>query len=506
VKFGFRQSMAWLHTWSGLVVGWVLYVIFLTGSAAYFQEEITRWMQPEATSAPSPEAAAQSAVRFLQKVAPDADSWFITLPGRRSATTQVFWSPREAAPPSPRETAAVLDGEGREITARATQGGFFLYRFHFDLHYMPVMLARYIVGASAMFMLTALLSGIITHRKIFTEFFTLRLRKGQRSWLDAHNVMGVLALPFFLMITYTGLVTLQTQYMPLPILAVFEKPDSFFAASAPVEPVERSGHAAALTPLAPLFAKASAAWNGGGVGFLSVRHPGDANARVQLTRSSADAIPSRGETLSFDMRGVQLPAVAKEGGAARVESVMIGLHAGRYAQSLLRWLYFACGLMGAGMVGAGLVLWTVKRRQRLSDPARPHIGFQLVERLNIATIAGFPVGLASYFLSNRLLPLQMAERGSWEINCLFIAWGAVFVWAIGRPARAAWVEALGAAAVLFALVPVVNAVTTPRNLVVSLLAGDTVFAAFDLAMLCAAALIGWTTWKVHRHNQKARAV
>src|SRR3546814_15120576 len=56
-----------------------------------------------------------------------------------------------------------------------------------------------------MFMLIAILSGIVTHKKIFADFFMLRFGKGQRSWLDAHNVAEVFALPFHLMITYTGL-------------------------------------------------------------------------------------------------------------------------------------------------------------------------------------------------------------------------------------------------------------------------------------------------------------
>ena len=47
MKEGFRQSMAWLHTWTGLVVGWVLFFVFLTGTAGYVQIELTRWMQPE---------------------------------------------------------------------------------------------------------------------------------------------------------------------------------------------------------------------------------------------------------------------------------------------------------------------------------------------------------------------------------------------------------------------------------------------------------------------------
>src|SRR3546814_3592298 len=65
-----------------------------------------------------------------------------------------------------------------------------------------------------MFMLVAIVSGVITHKKIFVDFFTFRWGKGQRSWLDAHNALSVFGLPFHLMITYTGLVTLMALYMP----------------------------------------------------------------------------------------------------------------------------------------------------------------------------------------------------------------------------------------------------------------------------------------------------
>src|SRR3546814_13473285 len=51
VKDSFRQSMAWLHTWTGLLMGWLLFAMFVTGTAAYFQEEITRWMKPELVGA-----------------------------------------------------------------------------------------------------------------------------------------------------------------------------------------------------------------------------------------------------------------------------------------------------------------------------------------------------------------------------------------------------------------------------------------------------------------------
>ena len=43
----FRPAMAWLHTWAGLIVGWVLFAVFVTGTASYYKDDISRWMRPE---------------------------------------------------------------------------------------------------------------------------------------------------------------------------------------------------------------------------------------------------------------------------------------------------------------------------------------------------------------------------------------------------------------------------------------------------------------------------
>lgn len=501
-----RQSMALLHTWTGLLFGWLLFAIFATGTAAYFQDEITRWMQPEVTGDADPVTSVEGALRFLEKAAPDAKTWFVTMPDRRSITTQVFWQPAEGRGRRG-ETSAVLDPSGQEVSARETRGGAFLYRFHFDLHYMPVIWARYLVGIAAMFMLVAILSGVITHKKIFTDFFTLRLGKGQRSWLDAHAVTAVLALPFHLMITFTGLVTLATLYMPWGIDANYASPQTFFdSVSGRAPQVERSGAAAPLAPAGAMMRAASAKWNGAEAGFLSVSNPGDATATVTLTRAPAEAIGSRGETLTFDgTTGRPIGEGQAKGAARQTESVMIGLHAGRFAEWGLRWLYFLSGLGGTIMVGTGLVLWNAKRRARLPDPENPHFGFKLVERLNIAAIAGLGAGIAVYFHSNRLLPLGMTQRAEWEIHSLFLAWAGIALWALIRPIRRAWAETLAVAAVLFLAIPPINAFTTSRGLFASLGNGDWVFVGFDVTMLLIAAGYGCAARKAGLLESRGRS-
>lgn len=508
----FRQSMAWLHTWAGLLPGWLLFVIFLFGTGAFFHQEISRWMRPELGRGTVTAEAIDAAADLLAHKAPDAEQWRLSLPSARDGDPlSISWKARDEKPAergkrgrANKANRATLDpATGRELTVRDTSGGFFIYRMHFDLHYMPVMWARYMVCIAALAMLVAILSGIVTHKKIFADFFMLRFGKGQRSWLDAHNVTAVVALPFHLMITYTGLVTLLFTLMPWAISANFSDRDAYFAAAFPPAPeTEPSGTHAAMLPINALLRRAEQVKPGLHVGSVTIRYPGDSEAIAEMFM--------RSETLGGRREQVRLRATTGEvlgerparGPAAATQQVMIDLHAGRYSQTVLRWLYFLSGVGGTIMVASGLVLWTVKRRAKLPDPNRPHFGFRLVERLNIGFIAGAPAGIAAYFLANRLLPIGMADRTDWEINSLFIIWGGLFIWSLARPAKRAWVEALSACAGLYALVPVVSALTTPRGLPASLLARDWTFVGFDLIMFAAAAGTGFSAWKVATRQAK----
>ncbi|MHA6721315.1 PepSY-associated TM helix domain-containing protein [Sphingomonas sp. RS6] len=501
MKETLRQSMAWLHTWTGLLPGWLLFVVFLFGTTAFFQMEIDGWMHPELRRAPVTTHALERASAVLQARAAGAESWNVALPtGRSNEALTVSWLPKGGGWQDRVEVK--LDPEtGNEVAVRESAGGFFLYRMHFDLHYLPVMWARYLVIAAAMGMLVAILSGIITHKKIFADFFMLRFGKGQRSWLDAHNVTAVLALPFHLMITYTGLVTLLFTLMPWGANATFGSVDAYYEkAFPPASPIASSGPAGPPLPLHEIIARAERQWQGEKAGYVGIDRPG-AQGAVASVGPGDGMLGGRREAVYLNAAtGEMLGGDAAPGGARATQYVMVDLHAGRFSGPVLRWLYFLAGLGGTIMVGSGLVLWTVKRRAKLPDPARPHVGFRLVERLNIGVIAGSCGGLAVYFLANRLLPFDLDHRADWEINSLFIAWGAIFTWTIARPVRRAWTEALAVCAGLYALVPAVNALTTARGLIPSLIAGDWIFAGFDLVMLAAAAGYAFAARKVATHQ------
>lgn len=488
----FRQTQASLHTWSGLVVGWVLYAMFLAGTVSFWREEITRWTQPEIGAHQPADVDVANAQRYLQAHAAHAAQWDIALPDERGAGVSVTFRDK-AAPRTATMAPIYLDAHGEPLNVRATEGGDFFYRLHFDMHYMPILWGRWLAGICAMAMLIAIVSGVITHKKIFVDFFTFRPRKGQRSWLDGHNALAVLALPFHLMITYTGLVTLMTIYMPWGADGSNGSRNALFAAIIPTYATpSASGIEKPLVDLRIALGEAAKAWDGGHVATLKITQPGDASARIVAERAGSDRISSNQVTVQMDgTTGAIIAASKPESPGVLTRGGMIGVHAGRFAPLEMRWLYFLLGMAGTAMVATGLVLWTVKRRAKLPDPARPYFGFRLVERLNVAFVAGMPLAMSAFLWANRLLPHDMADRAAWEIHTMFIVWAVALLHACFVSPRKAW-------SIQFALAGV--------SLVV-LAMGDVIFVRadfvwIDLVIAAHAAVCLAIAWGVGRHGKQ----
>ncbi|MCY1669656.1 PepSY-associated TM helix domain-containing protein [Novosphingobium sp. SL115] len=501
-----RQSMAWIHTWLGLLAGWILFAMFLTGTASYFRPEITRWMQPELRFVPVSAAhAADAAVAHLESAYPGDEQWYIYLPDDRAGVTRVFTRARPnsdpKAPPAPRRPELMLDpATGSPLTARETRGGEHFYRFHFQLQ-LPHPWGRWLVGLCAMFMLSAIISGVITHKRFFADFFTLRWRKGQRSWLDAHNVSAVLALPFHAMITYTGLFTLVLMYMPWPMLANYKDPETFASQAYGTDREDKpSGRSATLAPLGPMVDAAIREWHGKQPRTVIIRNPGDDTATVTILRGADQLNARAGQVTYSGATGVRLDGSPPQGPAITTAGVMLGLHMAKFAGPVLRWSAFLLGLTGTAMVGTGLLLWTAKRRK----PGQPpFFGFRLVERLNIGAVACLPAGMAAFFLANRLIPSDLSGRADMEVSAMFWTWFGLAALSLLRPVRRAWVETLALSALAFAAVPVANALSTDRGLLPSLRAGDWLFVSFDLAMLAIAATLGFAAARARDGRREA---
>jgi len=114
-----------------------------------------------------------------------------------------------------------------------------------------------------------------------------------------------------------------------------------------------------------------------------------------------------------------------------------------------------------------------------------------------------PLAMAAFFWANRLLPVEMAERGEAEIRWFFIVWGASAVLGLLRPTLRMWQAQLALGALLFVLLPVLNAFTGPAPLTVSLRCGPSAVAGFDLVAIALGLGLASAVWLVERKRRKA---
>ncbi|WXL24346.1 PepSY-associated TM helix domain-containing protein [Ectopseudomonas mendocina] len=497
MKHNITQSLSWLHTWSGLVFGWALVAIFLTGTLAVFDKEINLWMQPEVpTQTVDREQAVATAIKHLRTHHADESSWQVALPSERSPRLAVSAGEQQGGGGGRGNAMTVLDpATGEVITPRQTAGGNFFFRFHYTLHF-PRNIGIWVVGFMAMAMLAAIVSGIVIHKKFFKEFFTFRPNKGQRSWLDYHNASGVLLLPFHIMITYTGLVIFFLIYMPAPMDALFDGDRQAYQAAMRGDSTAGAQHQgergaqrqqggrgeqgaggqrgqrqqrqqAERVPLMDrtddidfmaLIARAEA--DLGSLSGFNLKRSANGDAVFEGRPVLGNVIElTKGRSMSLNaLTGEVIRPAPDSVGATLVQRVLAGLHFAQFGGYPMRWVYFICGMISTAMMAGGLILFTVKRRRRYAKESRPaRSGYAFIERVNIAIVAGLMIACVGMLWANRLLPVELTARPNAEVNAFFALWGLSFVHTSLRPWMQAWREQLWVGALLMLALPLANA-------------------------------------------------
>lgn len=518
-----RLTLAWLHTWFGLVFGFVLMAVFFFGSLSVFDREIDRWARPETRIAPQPMPSFDTLLApLLAGIEPDPEY----LEEARRRVTQplpdrlkvIEWGAyqthrdpvlrlyaRFEVPHSSEEDDSVsgvvtIDPRDGRILSdeRLNIGSEFFYPMHYSLHLDWMRLGIWIVGFAAMTMLVALVSGVVMHRKIFREFFTFRPRKAlQRSTLDLHNMTGVVALPFHFLWSLSGLIIFAGIYFPVGdtmLDRAAEAQDRAYWQETGLDEFP-SGVPGGIGAVDAMVAAAQARWAERGapgeVGFLTITHVGQSNAYVSVYRDSADRVAT-GEGLHFAAAtGRLIHEDPPYSAIATVEGFLTGMHLQQFEHWTLRWLIFVAGLVSCVCIATGFVFFVEKRKHRHAKLGAT--GARWADTLAIATVTGMVVATLAILVANRLLPEALPGRDAWEEGAFWAAWAFALAHAAARSAAVtrartspAWAEQCWAIAVLAALAVGLNAATTGGHLLRTIPRGYWPVAGMDLVLLATA--------------------
>jgi uncharacterized iron-regulated membrane protein len=541
----FTQRMSWLHTWFGLVLGWLAFALFLTGTLSVFWLEIQHWAQPELHGAKmlSIPATVDYSLDYLRTVAPASKRWNVYMPDfDRHPLLVLSWLDENDAQQFKR---LVPDGSGREVTT-VTNGGRFFVDFHWtfnnvvpDLQGRTFKWTYMLSGLVGMAFLIGSITGLVIHKKIFRHFFTFRrdAKVPQTRWLDAHNVLGVLAWPFLFLITLSGLVFYCYLYIPTGMQMAARYPAPRPAAVAGVggpgmlwgriatdavgayPEVPEPGNFAPNVPIPALFAQAQELM--GPLSGFAVSNPNRDNAIVRFSgpRARPDVITFSSETMTFDgvTGSVLSPPENRTPAVQKVTNAFAGMHFAFYGGTPMRILYFLCSAAGTIMVATGLIMFTTKRKAMAHSPAAGRF-YGFVERMNIASVGGALIACASYLWALRLLPqslsdpsggyfdgvyasiravpLDQAVRSDLELYLFWLAWGVAAVHAFVRVPHKAWTEQFAACAALCIGIPAIGYLVPNCDIGSMIRAGDWIMVAVDLSGLTIGLMLAWTAWKV----------
>jgi uncharacterized iron-regulated membrane protein len=470
-----------IHSWVGIICGLALFIAFYAGALTMFEVPLQRWATPPVElPAPPPLDATQALVDATLGARPEAArTWHVNLAINPETPARVSWpqSPqrsRDEGNPVDFGAAFGSDGEWVAVRLEPAPVAELLDRLHRQVGLpLPHEFAMWITGTVALLYGVAIIAGLIVLLPTLQrDLFALRLGAStKRLWLDAHNALGVMSLPFHLVMVLTVVVfAFHDVFYATQNAVVYDGdlPQQWAqgwshrpvhpAEAKPLQPHEIVERIAAQ---APGFMPTRLEYSTDGEGRLSARVLGT-DPRYVLrapTFGFATVDPYDGRLLQTDFLPGHQPV------ASAIVANFFGLHFGNYGGPAVRWAYFVLGLAGTGVFYTGNLLWIESRRRLakrdMPDPLQDRSA-RALGGLTVGVALGCITGISATLAATKWLPGRVDNPGMWHEGIYHIVFLVAIVWAFLRgPARSA-VDLLHTAAFATALIPLSSLMALAR--------------------------------------------
>lgn len=500
------KLMVAIHGWSGIVLGLLLYAVVLTGTVAVFSEEIGIWSAGHTTTQSAFERPFADDLRRLGAQTPAEFHEAVDLFETGDHDLGVFFHKHEADPDGHLVSRGIFYqlGKNGEVLHRQTATdeevfgprndtalSQFLVDTHVQLH-VPDPWGLLLTGILGLSMLVAAISGLLIHRHLFKDIFTLR-RKASPVLLnrDRHSVAGTWSLPFAFILAFTGSFFSFFSTVGVPLVAM-----TVFAGDVPALNQAVFGNPGAPDPRPAVIgnldrAAADAIQRAGSIPtFAAVENFGRADARMTTYHPPKEGglapISLLYDGVSGDFLQTKPLIGVRPSAGGTLAAIMSPLHFGNFAGLLSKAIWFGLGFATCYVTLTGLRLWLARRADGVRslgwlDRTVTIVGFGLPFAL-ACTAAAFlltmPTGTATLW----------TPAGFLIASALVVAGGALW------PSSARFSQHLQLATgfVLLGLAPL-RLLTGGPGWQAAFAAGQPVIPALDIAFLIAGL---WMVWRI----------
>lgn len=447
------KLMVAVHGWSGIVLGLLLYAVVITGMAAVFAEEIGLWSAGHVQTQSAFERPFADTVRKLGAQTPAKYHEGVDLFEIGDHDLGAFFHRHETEPDGEfvsRGFYYQLDRDGKVASKQFGTGeevfgprnddalSHFLVDTHVRLH-VPNPWGLLLTGILGLAMLVAAVSGLLIHRHLFNDIFTLRRKANPVLFnRDRHSVAGTWSLPFAFVLAFTGSFFSFFGTIGVPVVAMAAFGGDVAALNEavfgnPGKPDPRPAGIGNLDRIA-----SDAIHRTGEVPtFVSIENFGRADAKVTTFHppSSGDLAPV---SLLYDgaegrfLHTKPLIGTTPSAGGT-LAAIMSPLHFGNFAGIVSKAVWFALGFAMCYVTLTGLRLWLVRREAGARsldwlDRMVTIVGLGLPFAL-VSTAAAFliakPMGSAVYWTTAGFLissALVIVAGALWRSSASFGRW------------------------------------------------------------------------------------
>ena len=455
-----------IHTWTGILTGLILFVCFYAGALTMFKEPLERWITPPATVTPVTLERAEELVAATRALRPEVTDFTLALDPVLTGETplRLTWT-AERFDPAP--WAATLAPDGTVVVERLDPAGIgllvdFLHRtvgIPGDLD-----IGTMVTGVASALYVVALVSGVIVLLpSLVKDFLALRVTANvKRMWLDAHNILGIVSLPFHIVIALSAVVFgLHDQFYDALDHAVYDgRMRTVMAASSPLRTMPKDPQPAAMLPPRNLLERARDFAPGFTPVSLEYHDAGTRTATVRVWGHDARYLVRREGFLlmaAVDGRIIDTEYMpGHQGSWSATVSAFFALHFGSFGGGVVRWAYFFLGLAGALLFYSGNLLWIESRRRterRAGGPVTQSRSTGLLAAGTIGVCLGCVGGLSLTIAAGKWLNGLVSDLHAWHWGIYYAAFLGACAWAFLRGAAKAGVELLWASATATAAIP-----------------------------------------------------
>ncbi|MEM8919305.1 MAG: PepSY-associated TM helix domain-containing protein [Pseudomonadota bacterium] len=507
-----NKRMIAVHGWSGIVLGLILYVVILTGMLAVFAEEIGDWSSGKVDHSSALSNPVDSIVTDLAAQTSDEYKDEVGLSTTSAGNLSVFFHghfTEDGGSITERGVRYEVDGEGEivkqiegspqevfgEDATRALEDLF--VDLHIRLH-IPSPWGEIVTGILGLAMMVAAVTGILIHRHLFRDIFTIRRKTNEIvAERDRHSVAGTWSLPFTFILAFTGSFFSFTIAFGLPAMAMvaFQGDQEAMIEAVVGAPPEASDTKATGANLDSIL-QASREVAGSEPLFMNIIHYGSDVAQVNVGHAVEDGDFFR-RTFGFDGATGEFtgekPLVGSEPSAgANLVGIIGALHFGNFAGILSRAIWFGLGFASCYVTLTGIRMWLRRRREEQTQ-------LRWLEKLTTTIAWGTPLSIAvggvAFFLT---LPLGLTVE--WTMYGFLIGAGVILAFVpLLTEQRLADVLRAALALCLIGL-PALRLAFGGPGWPDAFAAGDAMLIAIDIAVVVSALVIAYPLYGSRRFS------